>query len=230
MKSRQLPLPLRLRQGHGFDTLLAGDNAEALSLLRELAGGREGQLYLWGEPGSGRTHMLEAAVSAALEAGLSACLLPGRELAGLPVGVLEGMEDHRLIAVDDLDALVGDPHWEEALFHLYNRARAAGAALVFTATAAPRALAMCLPDLATRLAAGGVYRVRPLDEEGLVALLRRRASGQGLEMDEAVARYIVHRCERSAGILAEYLERLDREALVHKRRLTVPFVREALGL
>lgn len=229
MKARQLPLPLRLRQGHGFDTLLPGENSELLALLRGFATGGEGQLFLWGERGSGRTHMLEATVAAALDAGLSACLLPGRELAGLPVAVLEGMERHHLIAVDDLDALTPDPAWEEALFHLYNRARAEGAVQLFAAAAPPRALSLTLPDLATRLAAGGVYRVHSLDEEGLVTLLRRRAAGRGLELDEAVARYIVHRSERSATALAAQLEHLDREALVQKRRLTVPFVRETLG-
>lgn len=229
MKARQLPLPLRLRQGNGFSSLLAGQNAELLDLLQDCASGREGQLYLWGERGCGRTHMLEAVVSRALEAGLCACLLPGRELAGLPVAVLEGMEAHDVIAVDDLDLLIKQPAWQEALFHLYNRARAHGAALIFTAQAPPRALELDLPDLATRLAAGGVYRVHPLGEEDLIKLLRHRAAQRGLVLEEDVARYIVHRSERSAAALTQHLERLDREALVQKRRLTLPFVKQVLG-
>jgi DnaA family protein len=47
-----------------FETYVAGANAEALARVRSLAAGslREAIVYLWGEPGSGRTHLLRAAL------------------------------------------------------------------------------------------------------------------------------------------------------------------------
>jgi len=46
-----------------FDNYVAGPNAEAVASLRGFAAGatREAVMYLWGEPGSGRTHLLRAA-------------------------------------------------------------------------------------------------------------------------------------------------------------------------
>ena len=46
-----------------FDNFVAGPNAEAVAAVRDFAAGatREAVLYLWGEPGSGRTHLLNAA-------------------------------------------------------------------------------------------------------------------------------------------------------------------------
>lgn len=46
-----------------FDHFIAGPNAEAVAAVRDFVAGatRESVLYLWGEPGSGRTHLLKAA-------------------------------------------------------------------------------------------------------------------------------------------------------------------------
>src|SRR3954471_16917635 len=63
---RQLPLPLSAAAQPTLDNYVAGANAEALEGVRSLAHGRlsEAIVYLWGAPGSGRTHLLRAAASA----------------------------------------------------------------------------------------------------------------------------------------------------------------------
>lgn len=60
---RQLPLEISGRAAPAFDNFLPGANAEALDRVRALAEGRLGEaiVYLWGEPGSGRSHLLAAA-------------------------------------------------------------------------------------------------------------------------------------------------------------------------
>jgi DnaA family protein len=229
MARQQLPLNLKPRSEQGFDAFVVGDNRVPVSRLQALAAGESGQIYLAGATGFGKSHLLNAAVSRALENGIQACLLPGRELTGLPPSVLEGMEQFTLLALDDLDSLTGHAEWEEALFHLYNRMRQAGGTLLLAASGAPRNLGLGLPDLMTRLAAGEVYRLKPLGESGLTALLRQRAGERGLRMPDDVARYILLRHGRSAPALVECLERLDQAAWVAKRPLTVPFVREVMG-
>jgi DnaA family protein len=225
----QLPLALRLRERRDFSTFIARGNEPLVGQLQMLAQGGEHQLFLRGEAGSGRTHLLEATVQRVLDHGGGACLLPAQELLGLSPAVLEGLEGQSLVALDDMDALAGREDWEEALFHLYNRCRATGCAWLVAASDAPRHLGLMLPDLATRLAAGGVYRVHPLDEPGLLSLLQQRARERGLVLESEVAEYIIRRHDRSPVRLCETLDQLDREALARKRRLTVPLVREVLG-
>lgn len=60
---RQLSLEILAPRAPTLDNFVAGANAEALAQLRELAAGRlpEAIVYLWGEPGSGRSHLLRAA-------------------------------------------------------------------------------------------------------------------------------------------------------------------------
>lgn len=221
----QLPLALRLRPASSLDSFVAGDNAALLAAL-STAPLSPGPWFLWGEPGVGRTHLLEGCVRAHAAA---ACLLPASELAGLSPAVLDGLEQYPVLAIDDIDVLAGQRQWEEGLFHLYNRQREAGGALLFSAAAPPAECGFGLPDLVSRLAAGGVWRVRPLEDAGLVALVQGRGQAMGLEVSDEVARYLVSRSTRSAPALVALLEQLDRLALSRQRRLTVPFIR-GLGL
>ena len=60
--TRQLALPITPPPEPTLDNFVPGANAELLARLRQLAAGElaESVLYLWGEPGSGRSHLLAA--------------------------------------------------------------------------------------------------------------------------------------------------------------------------
>jgi len=60
--TRQLALPISPPPQPTLDNFVPGANAELLARLRQLAAGElaESVLYLWGEPGSGRSHLLAA--------------------------------------------------------------------------------------------------------------------------------------------------------------------------
>lgn len=225
----QLPLALRVREGLTLDSFVVGSNGPAVALLASLAAGEPGQLFLHGEPGSGRTHLLSAAVVAAEQAGRRACLLPAAELAPLPPALLEDFDSFDLVAVDDLQHVAGVRAWEEALFHLYNRLMAAGRVLICTADRPPTQCGVQLPDLSSRLAAGPVFALHGLSDDDLAALLQQRAAARGLRLGEGVASFIIHRGQRSPAALLATLNRLDEHALARQRRLTIPLVKEALG-
>lgn len=222
----QLPLALELREGHELDNFHAGPNGLALATVRAAAQGEERQAFLWATPGQGRSHLLEGAVRYAQKLGRTACLLPAAELLPLVPEVLESMEQFALLAVDDVDLFAGQPEWEEALFHLYNRVMAQDGVLLFSASAAPGAPAWRLPDLATRLAAGPVIRLQPLEQDDLAALLGERARERGLKLGGEVARFMVMRSERSPAALMARLAVLDRMALARQRALTIPFIKD----
>lgn len=224
----QLPLALHLREGMDFSSFVTPPGGDVVvERLRTMAAGDQGgQAWLHGAQGSGRTHLLEATVHAA---GAGASLLPAAELSGLSPEVLDGMESLRLLALDDVDELAGRPEWEEALFHVYNRCLESGTILLFSAGGAPVESGFALADLVSRFSAGPVFRLPRLDDAGLAELFRLRARRRGLNPGEDVARYLVSRCQRSPSELVALLDRLDGQALIRGRRLTIPFVKEELG-
>lgn len=228
--SGQIPLDLRLRDTATFANLLPGDNDEAVSAVHRCALG-EGinQLYLWGETGSGKSHLLQAACHEATEQGHHCVYLPlTSAVEEWPVAALDGLEGAALLAIDDLQALVGKREWEEGVFNLFNRAQASGARMLFAASRRADELGLRLPDLSSRLAWGVSYVLHEPDEAGKLVALRLHAHNRGINLSDEVGLYLIHHYRRDLHSLNAILERLDDASLVAKRRLTVPFVKQVL--
>jgi len=226
----QLPLALAFPDAARLETFVTGPNAEVLASLTALAEAGAGRaVYLWGEPGSGKTHLLHA-LCARARPGAAGCLALAELTREQQPALLEGMESLGLLCVDDAGAVAGDREWELALFGLYNRARDAGTALVLAGREAPGGLSLALPDLRSRFLGDLVLQLRPLDDAGKAEALRRRARWRGLTLADEVVEFMLHRCSRSLADLMAVLERLDTASLASSRRITIPFVKQALEL
>ncbi len=227
---RQLPLAFPWPAGVRLASFVAGANAAALDAVTRLAAGDGGFAHLSGEPASGKTHLLQAACAEAGAAGLTAAYVPLAAAAtgGWDPGILEGLEGLALVCLDDLDRVAGDCRWEQALLHLYNRCRDAGRGLLVASRHGPQDAAIRLADLRSRLAWGLGYRLAPLDDDGRLAVLAGRARLRGLDLPEAVGRYLLSRYPRDLPTLVALLDRLDAASLAEQRALTVPFVRSLL--
>jgi len=175
----QLPLGLTLRDSARFENFHAGAGGEAVAALQAVAGdGGESPVYLAGLPGTGKSHLLQAACHAAGNGARATAYLPMKDLQALPAEMLEGLEHMALVCVDDIDVIAGQREWETALFNLFNRMRAAGHSLVFAASGKPAECGFELPDLVSRLGWGLTYTLKPLDETQLLAALALRARGR----------------------------------------------------
>lgn len=229
MSVPQLPLNLRAAQAAGFDDFEG--SAEAVALLRASAlGEASGSVFLDGPTGSGRSHLLLATVAEARRAGREVHYVPLATLGARAVDALQAIEGTGLIALDDLQAVLGERENEIALFALHNRAHDRGGQLVYAADASPQGLPLVLPDLRSRLQQCSRLSLGALDDEARRRVLKRRAHARGLELDEPVLDYLFRRHSRDLQTLTRLLDRLDRESLAAQRRITVPFLRALLGL
>ena len=227
----QLPLGLALRDSARFDSFFAGDNAEIVALLQAVAQGRgESPVFLAGQPGRGKSHLLQAVCQAAGQQGLTCAYLPLQDLQGMTAEILDGLEQLQLICVDDIETIAGQAEWQTAMFNLFNRVQGAGHALIFAGFDKPADCGITLPDLVTRLASGPVFSLQALDEEAVQAALQLRARGRGLELPDETAQFLLRRMPRDLTSVFDLLDRLDQASMVEQRRLTIPFVKSVLGI
>ena len=226
---QQLPLLVQLRDDATLDNFLATEQMEPLvaGVRSQCEGAGEPVVFVHGGAGSGKSHLLQAACHLA---GENALYLPLKQLSVYPPEeVLAGVETLGLVALDDIDAVMGEESWEHGLFGLYNRAREWGCKLLITAHAAPRALAVDLADLRSRLSWGVVYQLPSSDDQQKQAILQFRARRRGLALSEEVARFIVTRASRDLEQLLALLDQLDKASLARQRALSIPFVKQILG-
>jgi len=226
----QLPLRVGLREETTFASYLPGANEGPVRLLQDDAvADRERFVYLWGAPGTGKTHLLQALCHRAAHRGDRALYLPLRQME-VPPQVVEDLEELPLVVIDDIDAVAGQAGWEAALFHLYNRVHERGGRLVMAGARGPAVLGIALADLRSRLAGGLVLQLQLLSDEDKADALRLQARRRGMAMPAEVAVYLLRRCPRDMHALFALLDRLEHDSLAAQRRLTVPFVKEVLQL
>ena len=228
MAMQQLPLGVRLADRAVFESFLPARNAEALEQARRAAAGEAGLTWLCGPPGAGKTHLLQALCAAAGRT-RRAAYVPLAELANLGVELLSGLPSLECLALDDVDAVLGQIEWERALFTLVRETAERGGALVMAARSPPALIGWALADLGSRCTAAAVQPLRPLDEAEQQEALRLRARLRGLELPEETSRWLQRRYPRDMRRLYELLDALDEAALAAQRRLTVPFIREVLS-
>jgi len=227
--NRQFPLDLRWPPHQRLDAFWPGANVPALHGVTEVANGGAAWLYLHGASGTGKSHLLIGACRAAIEANGSARYMSLAQLPAPRSEAIAAIDADGLLAVDDVQAIVGDGDAERALFDLYNRARAARARMLFAANAPPAELGLGLPDLVSRLSMCTQHALRPLDDAGRRAMLRVLAGRLGLRLDDEVLDWWFARQPRDPASLVALLQRVDRASLAAQRRVTIPFLRELLG-
>lgn len=230
--NRQLALAIQLNHQATLADFCWGKNdllQQQLSLSLSYHGERF--LYLWGETGVGKSHLLQGCCHTVGHNNEAAIYLPLALLKEWGPDSIEGLEEQTLIAIDDIDIIAGDKAWEEALFHLYNRVRDNGKTiLLIAAKQAPASIALQLADLRSRLASGLIIQVNELDDESKIRVLREQAQKRGFELSHSVALFLLNRCARNMHALYQILDQLDTASLAAQRKITVPFVKTVLGI
>jgi DnaA family protein len=217
---QQLLLELAPPPPPTLDNFSPGKNGAALKALREALEGGERFVFLWGPSGSGKTHLLRGFAGAA-GAKDTAAYVQATNADWARAGGLE------VAAVDDVARL--DDSGQIALFDLCNRLRASGGALAASGGAPPARLPL-REDLRSRLASGIVLQLRPMSDADKAAALHAHAAARGIALDLELIRYLLTHFDRDMGTQIAALDALDRYSLQRKRPITLPLLKEALGL
>lgn len=224
---KQMALDIGLATAPSLASFFAGPNESALNHLRLWASGQTRApvpTYLWGETGSGKTHLLQAVHRALTEQGhavgwLDAHTMDPPQFQDTWVAVLMDDVQHysalqQQVAfnwfVNALTPAQGAPCW------------------VLAAGRQPPADLALRDDLRSRLGWGHVYHLQLLDDAARQSVLREAARERGVVLGDEVIRYMLSRFSRDLSSLMELLDHLDQYALQTQRAPTVALLRSML--
>ncbi len=200
-----------------LQNFVAGRNSELLSAVAHALRntGDVNGIYIWGEAGCGKSHLLKAVISAAQQQGLSAVYREG----SIP-------ESQQVVALDQVENL--NPEQQIALFSLYNQLRETGGLLLVSGQTAPAHLNL-RDDLRTRLGWGLIYQLHALNDVEKTRTLHQHAAARGFELPSEVTQYLIRHGQRDLPYLLNMLDQLDTHCLRLKKRVaTIPILKELM--
>lgn len=202
----------------GFDKFLGTENAELVYVLQHK---HDPFIYVWGEEGAGKSHLLRAWVAQALDAGKKAVYI---DAAATPL--TEAAFEAEYLAIDQIEKLGNEE--QALLFAVFNRFRNSGKGfLLLSSEHTPQQLVI-REDLRTRMAYCLVYEVKPLtDQEKIDALVSMAAACQ-VTIDPEIFEYLLNHWRRDMDSLMQMLDTLDNYAVTMGKRITLPLLRQLL--
>lgn len=224
---KQIALDIGLAPGPTLASYFPGKNEAALQHLALWLGDKSRAAprspvptYLWGESGSGKTHLLRAVHDALREQGAS-------------VGWLDATLNEPLafneawvaVLMDDVDLYSSVQ--QHAAFNWFINAQTHHIAVLAAGNAPPADL-MLREDLRTRLGWGHVFALLTLSESERRAVLRQQADARGIFLSDEVMDFMLNRFSRDLGSLSLLLDQLDGYALQTQRAITIPLIKAML--
>lgn len=202
-----------------------------IDAVRQLHAGLMNRFYIYGGAGTGKSHLLSAICDSYLEIGKSAIQVSLLELLDAPTEALMALDQYDLVALDDIEAISGVPHWQKAIFHLINYNNEGGGQLVFSSRYAPIELRLELPDLQSRLTQAVSVKVPTgslyADRHALISSVLAR---RGIQFDPQIIDYLLHNGPQQTSILLKSLEQLIQLLKGEKTKLSHANLKQIFAL
>ena len=224
---RQIPLDVSLSEYMTFETFYLGPNKSVVDSLRD----EKNQLiWLAGLEGFGKTHLLHAFLNSHEHENKKVLYLPMSESQDFTPDILDNLAQYDLVAIDDIENIIGDMTWEEQLLKFYEDSYSTSNKILITANDTPKGLDFLLPDLSSRFNLALIERLRPMNEDEMIKAILIHSKARGFDLPEDSAKYLINRVPRDVSVLVDMIKLLDYESLSMQRKLTIPFIKTVLDI
>ncbi len=222
----QFPLHFEFRANQTFDDFFAGENEPIVKDLKQcVLGNGAQQIFLWGKSGQGKSHLLQACCHYAQQHERQSFYFDLSRYRRHRPAILMGLDDYDVVCLDNVDWIVGQEKWEQALCEFMQRHYDRGHQLIISATCLPNYMTIKTPDLKTRLSWGLMLQLKTLVNTHSIDALIFKADAMGFEISPQVGRFLMIQHQSELDGLWHLLDKLDRASLAAKRKLTVPFLK-----
>ena len=226
-----------------FETYVVGPQNKlafaAAKAVTEKPGEKYNPLFIYGDSGLGKTHLLYAIANAARKKWPAARIvyIKGDDFTNELVASIrenrnaEFREKYRqtdILLMDDIQFIAGKESTQEEFFHTFNTLHTAGKQIILTSDRPPQEIARLEDRLKSRFAWGLTCDIKKPDVETRIAILREKARQENITMDEGVYEAIATRVESNIRELEGSLTRLVAYAQLTNRPITVQLCEEAL--
>jgi DnaA-homolog protein len=224
---KQMALDIGLAPVPTLDNFVSAGNEAALEHLKLWTGNPVRSpvpTFVWGEGGSGKTHLLRAVREALRDHGARVGWISAATL--YPLDFDEAWE---VVLLDDCQLYTAEQ--QAAAFNWFINAQTPAhgpARWVLAAADRPPADLQLREDLRTRLGWGHVFQLKALGETERRAVLRRSADERGVFLGDEVMDFMLNRFSRDLSSLMMLLDQLDAYALRTQRAITIPRIKSML--
>jgi len=196
-------------------------------------------LFIYGDSGLGKTHLLHAIGLRALENNPS-LRVTYRTTEHFLNELIECIQKRKMqlfrqtfrdvdvLLLDDVQFIGGKERTQEEFFHTFNSLHSSGRQIVFTSDRKPADITGLEERLRTRFLQGLLADVQPPDLETRCAILREKGRAHGWDIPEEVLLFIARKVKKNVRELEGYLNRTLAYAQLRNLPMTVDLVRKAL--
>ncbi len=195
-----------------FDSFIVGTSNKfayaAASAVANDPGGKYNPLFIYGNSGLGKTHLLNAIAHSISETNPGANIIytQGESFTNELVKYIgqksteafhEKYRNADVLLVDDVQFIAGRDSTQEEFFHTFNALYQAGNQIVLTSDQPPKKIALLEDRLRNRFEWGLIADISSPDLETRMAIIKRKAEGLNFEFPDDIVSYIAERLKNN---------------------------------
>ncbi len=242
-RAQRRGVELKLHPDYTFDDFVVGPSnrlAHASCVaVSQSPGNTYNPLFIYGNSGLGKTHLLHAVCCEARGKSDKAVIqflscenFVNRFIRAIEVGNLAGFQSQfrtvDILVIDDIQFLREREQSQEEFFHTFNALYNNGKQIILSADCSPVELPSLEERLVSRFGWGLVARIDPPSHDTRVAIVQKKAHLRGLNISEEIAEYVARKVHANIRELEGALTTIYAVAITTNKQITLELSQIAL--